>query len=169
MGLEISRLKNIKLLALDVDGILTDCRIWLDQGNEWRRFFCVRDGVGIRRMIEAGYTMALITGSKAEDIRQRAKNLGIHFLYEGSINKILPYEELKSKTGFGDHEIAYMGDDDFDIPLLEKVAFAATVPEALEEVKEKVHYITKCAGGSGAAREVCDFILKYGSRSGRAT
>lgn len=166
VGLDISRIKNIRLLALDVDGILTDCRVWMNSEGEWRRFFSVRDGVGIRRLLESGYEVALITGSKSEDIRQRAKVLGISHLYEGSIDKLNPYEDLKSKTGVKDSQVAYMGDDDFDLPILSRVAFSATVPEAMDEVKTSVHYITSRSGGDGAAREVCDLILKYGSKSG---
>lgn len=165
MTLEISRLKNIKMLILDVDGILTDCKIWMDSSGEWRRQFSIRDGLGIKRLIESGYKIALITGSKAEDIQSRAKSLGIHYLYEGSLEKETAFADLQAKSGIKPTEMAYMGDDDFDIPLLKAVAFAATVPDAMEEVQEIVHYITKRPAGNGAVREVCDFILKYGNLS----
>ncbi len=169
MGLDISRLSQIKMLVLDVDGVLTDCRIWMNSQGEWRRFFSIRDGVGIKRLIESGYKIALITGSKAEDIRSRVKVLGIHYLYEGNLEKIPAYDDLKKKTGFLDSEIAYVGDDYFDVPLLQRVAFAATVPDALEEVKKTVHYITERPGGNGAVREICDYIFKYGSFSKNLT
>ena len=162
MGLEISRLQNIKLLILDVDGILTDCRIWMDSSGEWRRFFSVRDGIGIKRLVDHGYKLAIITGSKAEDIRSRVKTLGIHFLYEGSIEKENAFADLKKKSGIKESEMAYMGDDYFDLPILKAVGFAATVPDALDEVKKNVHYITQRPAGNGAVREVCDFIFQYG-------
>lgn len=162
VGLENSRLKNIKMLILDVDGILTDCRIWMDSNGEWRRYFSVRDGIGVKRLIDNGYTVALITGSKAEDIRSRVKTLGIHHLYEGSIEKETAFADLKQKTGIQDFEIAYMGDDYFDVPLLKAVGFSGTVTDAMEEVKEVVHYIARRPAGNGAVREFCDLIFKNG-------
>ncbi len=163
MGLEISRLQKIKMLILDVDGILTDCRIWMDTNGEWRRFFSIRDGVGLKRLIESGYKVALITGSKAEDIRARVKSLGIHYLHEGNLDKEPAYLDVKNKSGLVDSEIAYMGDDYFDLPILRAVGFAATVPDAMEKVKTSVHYITARPGGNGAVREVSDYILEYGA------
>lgn len=150
------------MLVLDVDGVLTDTRMWFD-GTEWRRFYSVRDGVGIKRLIEAGYKVAIITGSKAEDIRARVKSLGIHYLYEGALEKAPSFLKLQNESGLTPEEMAYVGDDIFDIPLLEAVAFGATVPEAVEEVLEVASYVTRRPGGCGAVREVCDYIYKYGA------
>ncbi|KYG69777.1 hypothetical protein AZI87_10530 [Bdellovibrio bacteriovorus] len=166
MTLEISKLKNIKMLVLDVDGVLTDTRMWFD-GKEWRRFYSVRDGVGIKRIMEAGYKVAVITGSKAEDIRARVKSLGIHFLFEGALDKEPSFLQLQKESGIRPDEMAYVGDDIFDIPLLQAVAFGATVPEAVEEVLEIADYVTGRPGGCGAVREVCDYIYKYGAFSSR--
>lgn len=165
VGLEVSKLRNIKMLVLDVDGVLTDCRIWMDPNGEWRRAFNLRDGAGIVRLIERGYKVAVITASKAEDIRMRVKHLGIHYYYEGSINKVPAFEKLQQESGLAPQEMAYMGDDFFDIPLLQRVAFAATVADAAEEVKPHVHYITERKGGRGAVREICDYLFKYGAFS----
>ena len=162
MGLEISKLKNIKMLVLDVDGVLTDTKMWFD-GTEWRRFFSIRDGVGIKRLIESGYQVAIITGSKAEDIRSRVKTLGIQFLYEGALDKEPAFAKLQSDSGVKPSEMAYVGDDIFDIPLIQSVAFGATVPEAVDEVLEVADYVTRRPGGCGAVREVCDYIFKYGA------
>ncbi|NUN04758.1 MAG: HAD-IIIA family hydrolase [Bdellovibrio sp.] len=166
MGLEISKLKNIKMLVLDVDGVLTDTRIWFD-GSEWRRFYSIRDGVGIKRLIDSGYKIAVITGSKAEDIRARVKALGIQFFYEGALDKQPSFLRLQEESGCKPEEMAYVGDDIFDIPLLDSVAFGATVPEAVEEVVEIADYVTRRPGGCGAVREVCDYIYKYGAFSSR--
>lgn len=163
MGLEISKLKNIKMLVLDVDGILTDTSVWMDSNGEWRRAFSIRDGSGIVRLVEHGYKIALITGSKSEDIRSRVKVLGIHYLFEGYKDKLPAFLELETQSGIKASEMAYMGDDYFDIPILERVGFAATVSDAMDEVFEVVHYIAKRPGGRGAVREVCDFIYKYGA------
>lgn len=149
------------MLVLDVDGVLTDTRIWFD-GKEWRRFYSIRDGVGIKRMMELGYKIAIITGSKAEDIRERAKSLGIHYFYEGALDKIPSFEKLIKESGISEREMAYIGDDIFDIPLIKRVGFGATVPEAVDEVIDNASYVTKRPGGMGAVREVCDYICMYG-------
>lgn len=150
------------MLVLDVDGILTDCKITLDSNGEWKRFYSVRDGVGIKALIENGYKVAIITGANAIDVRARVKMLGIHHLYEGSIDKMPAFEDLQKKSGLSADEMAYMGDDYFDIPLLNKVKFSATVPDAMDEVITSVQYVTKRPAGNGAVREICDYILKYG-------
>ncbi len=158
------------MLVLDVDGVLTDCRLWMDSNGDWKRFYSIRDGVGIKRLIESGYKLAVITGTKAEDIRQRVKNLGIQFFYEGATDKIPSFLELQKQSGIQAEEMAYLGDDIYDIPLIQAVAFGAAVPEAVEEVIEVAQYITKRPGGNGAVREVCDLIYKHGalSLSGRS-
>jgi 3-deoxy-D-manno-octulosonate 8-phosphate phosphatase (KDO 8-P phosphatase) len=158
-------IKPIKLLALDVDGVLTDCRVFLDESGEWRRFFSIRDGYGLKRLMDFGYQTALITASKAKDISERARALGVNYLFDGNLDKVPAFEELMKKTGFSEKEIAYMGDDLFDIPLLKRVGFAATVPDAMEDVKESVHYVAKRPGGNGAVREICDLIVKDGAYS----
>lgn len=154
------------MLVLDVDGVLTDTRIWFD-GAEWRRFFSIRDGVGIKRLIDSGYKIAVITGTKAEDIRARVKALGIQYFYEGALDKEPSFLRLQQESGCKPDEMAYIGDDIFDIPLLKSVAFGATVPEAVEEVIETVDYVTRRPGGCGAVREICDYIYNYGAFSSR--
>ncbi|MGZ6473306.1 MAG: KdsC family phosphatase [Bdellovibrio sp.] len=152
------------MLVLDVDGVLTDTRMWFD-GTEWRRFFSVRDGVGIKRLIDTGYKIAIITGSKTEDIRSRVKSLGIQYFYEGALDKEPSFLQLQKDSGVKPDEMAYVGDDIFDIPLIKSVAFSATVPEAVEEVVEVADYVTRRPGGCGAVREICDYIYKYGAFS----
>ncbi|WP_246845347.1 HAD family hydrolase [Bdellovibrio sp. NC01] len=159
-------MKNIKMLVLDVDGVLTDTRLWFD-GKEWRRFFSIRDGVGIKRLIDSGYKTAVITGSKAEDIRARVKSLGIHYFYEGALDKGPSFLQLQKESGIAPHEMAYIGDDIFDIPMIQEAAFGATVPEAVDEVLEIADYVTRRPGGCGAVREVCDYIYKHGAFAGR--
>ena len=162
MALDVQKLRPIKMLVLDVDGVLTDCRLWMDSNGEWKRIYSVRDGVGIKEISAAGYKLAIITGAKATDVRARAKMLGFDYFYEGALDKWPSFEMLLQESGFKREEIAYVGDDIFDIPLLNEVGFAATVPEAVEEVIEVVDYVTKRPGGNGAVREICNFILKYG-------
>jgi 3-deoxy-D-manno-octulosonate 8-phosphate phosphatase (KDO 8-P phosphatase) len=159
-GVFKKRLQNIRMLVLDVDGILTDCRIFMDGNNEWRRMFSIRDGYGLARLKRAGFKTAVITGSKARDIQERVRHLKIDFFFEGNLEKIECLQELAQTSGLSYDQMAYMGDDDFDIPVLEAVGFAATVPEALEEVHKISHYITKRPAGNGAVREVCELLIK---------
>ena len=162
MALDVQKLKSIKMLVLDVDGVLTDCRLWMDSNGEWKRIYSVRDGVGIKALAEAGYKLAIITGATATDVRARAKMLGFHYFYEGAADKGPSFEKLQQESGIQPSEMAYVGDDIFDIPMIQAVAFGATVPEAVDEVIDVADYVTKRPGGNGAVREVCNFILKYG-------
>lgn len=148
---------------MDVDGVLTDCRVFMDSDGNWKRLFSIRDGYGITRLNEAGYKTAIITGSKAVDIEKRVQVLGIHYFYQGSTDKFPAFEKLMKESGLQPDEIAYIGDDLFDIPVLEKVGFSATVPDAMDEVLPVVDYVTKRPAGNGAVREICDFIFKYGA------
>ena len=156
------KLRDIKMLVMDVDGVLTDSRIILDSGLVWKRFFSVRDGIGIHRLQNRGYKTAVITGSCSEDVRLRVQSLGINYFYENKLDKEPAYENLKEVSGFKDGEISYIGDDVFDLPLLRRVGFSVTVPEAVEEVLNECDYITKRRGGYGAVRDICQLILKYG-------
>lgn len=163
MNLEIDRLRPIRMLVLDVDGVLTDARVWMDSDGQWRRFFSIRDGLGLKMLREAGYRLAIITSSDSDDIRARARNLKIDFLFEKDHDKMPAFQELQKKSGLAPGQMAYVGDDLPDIPLLKLAGFAATVPEAVDSVKESVHYVTGRPGGNGAVREVCDIILRYGA------
>ncbi len=166
--MDTDKLKNIKMLVMDVDGILTDSRIILDSNLGWKRFFSVRDGIGIHQLRHNGYKTAIITGSQSEDVQKRAQHLKIDYFYENKLDKSPAYEELKKESGFSDEEIAYIGDDIFDIPLLDQVGFSATVPEAVDEVHQSCDYITSRGGGFGAVRDLCQLILKYGYFSGES-
>lgn len=155
------RLNQIRMLVLDVDGIMTDCRVFMDGDNEWRRMFSIRDGYGLARLKKAGFKTAVITGSKARDIQERVRHLKIDFFFEGHLEKMACLEELAQTSGLSFDQMAYMGDDDFDIPVLKAVGFAATVPDALDEVHKISHYVTKRPAGNGAVREVCELLIKH--------
>ena len=165
MDFDKEKVKPIKMLVMDVDGIMTDTRIILDSSLGWKRFFSVRDGIGIHRLRHLGYKTAVITGSNSEDVRKRMQHLKIDYFFENKLDKIPAFEELKKVSGFGDHEICYIGDDIFDVPLLKKVGFSATVPEAVEEVLQECDYITRRNGGHGAVRDLCQILLENGHYS----
>lgn len=152
--------KNIKLLILDVDGVLTDGSIILDNdGNELKAFH-VRDGHGIKMLQRAGITVAIITGRQSKVVARRAQELGITEIYQRCILKSVAYDHLLEKTGLSDAAVAYIGDDIVDIPLLRRVALPVAVADATDETKAEAVMVTKNRGGRGAVREITDFILQ---------
>lgn len=154
------KLKQIELLLLDVDGVMTDGRIiWDAQGIE-TKFFNVKDGHGIKLLQRAGIQVGIITGRISPVVDLRAKELGIDILHQGALNKLDSYEEIKQRTGLSDHQIAYMGDDVIDVPVIRRVGFSAAPADALDEVLNVVDYVARARGGWGAVRELCDLLLK---------
>lgn len=152
----------IKLLLLDVDGVLTDGRITYDnQGNELKSFD-VKDGHGLKLLQRAGISIGIITGRQSDLVARRAAELGIDILYQGALRKLDPYLEILANLGLSDEQVAYVGDDLIDLPLLRRVGFSATVSDAHPEVLPLVDYISRLPGGRGAVREICDLLLKGG-------
>lgn len=154
------KLKHIELLLLDVDGVMTDGRIIWDANGTEIKFFNVKDGHGIKLVQRAGIQVGIITGRVSPVVNLRAKELGIEILYQGSLRKQESYEEIKQRTGLSDHQIAYMGDDVIDVPVMRRVGFSAAPADALPEVLKVADYIAHARGGWGAVRELCDLLLK---------
>lgn len=155
----LPRAKPIKLLLLDVDGVLTDGTIiYTDDGNEIKSFH-TRDGLGIRLLQEAGVQVGLITARQSKAVSRRAQDLKLNHVYQKVGNKVEVYERLRQEMKLQAEEVAYMGDDWLDLPLLARVGFAVTVADAIIEVRERVHYVTRNVGGRGAVREICDLIM----------
>ena len=154
------RLKNIQLLLLDVDGVMTDGGIIYDASGLETKCFNVRDGHGIKMLQRYGVEVGIITGRTSIVVDIRARELGISLVYQGSLKKLESYEDVKRKTGLDDSRIAYMGDDIIDVPVMRRVAFAAAPPDGIPQARAAAHYVTACGGGKGAVREVCDLILK---------
>ena len=153
-------LKNIELLLLDVDGVMTDGGIIYDASGVETKRFNVRDGHGIKMLQRYGIQVGIITGRTSIVVDLRARELGIELVYQGALKKLESYEDVKARTGLDDSRIAYMGDDIIDVPVMRRVAFAATPQDGLEEVRAVAHYVASRGGGRGAVREVCDMILK---------
>lgn len=152
--------KGIKLLILDVDGVLTDGRIILDNnGNEYKEFH-VRDGHGIRMLIHAGIKVAIITGRHSRVVERRALELGITEVFQKCLNKKVAYAGLLKKYSLKDCEVAYIGDDIIDAPIMAVVGLPVAVADAADEAKSYALIRTKNQGGRGAVREITDFILK---------
>lgn len=155
---EIAR--NIKLLILDVDGVMTDGSIILDnEGNEFKVFH-VRDGHGIKMLGKAGIQVAIITGRYSEAVERRAKELGIREVYQRCHVKSVAFDHLIEKLGLRPEEVAYVGDDIVDIPIFKRVGLSIAVSDATEETKAMAMMVTENRGGRGAVREICELLIK---------
>ncbi|HTP63757.1 MAG TPA: HAD hydrolase family protein [Geobacteraceae bacterium] len=154
------RLVRIKLLLLDVDGVLTDGRIVFDSNGVESKFFNVKDGHGIKMVQRVGIEIGIISGRQSQVVTLRAAELGIAHVYQKAIDKIAAYLDILDKTGLDDTQVAFMGDDIIDIPVLRRVGFSAAPADAVDEVIPHVHFVAKNRGGRGAVREVCDLLLK---------
>lgn len=157
-------LSKIKLLLLDVDGVLTDGRIIYDSEGGETKSFDVKDGHGLKLLQRAGIRVGIITGRQSAIVARRAEELGIELVYQGAKDKSLPFNEIMQKLALAPEEIAYVGDDLVDLPVMRKVGFAATVADAVDDVKPFADMVTKLPGGRGAVREICEFILKESGR-----
>ena len=153
------QLKKIKLIISDVDGVLTDGTIMKGGGNMELKRFCVQDGTAVAMVKAAGFDLAFISGRYSKATEVRMKELKISDVYNGTLNKLVPYRELKKQYQLKDDEIAYIGDDLIDIPVMEKVGLPAAVQNAYPDVKEKAVFVTKTRGGEGAFREFIDWML----------
>lgn len=153
------KLKKIKVALFDLDGILTDGQlIWVGEEVGWTRKFNAIDGYGMKVLMEAGLKVGVITGGNSKSVIERFEvNLPIDYVYAGNEDKRQAYLDIQSK-GFKDEEILYMGDEFFDLPLLKRAGFSATVPHASIEIQDVVDYVTTRDGGYGAAREVIDML-----------
>jgi len=150
---------EIRLIVFDVDGVLTDGSLFIgDDGQEYKAFHS-KDGHGMVMLRQTGVEIAIITGRTSEVVRIRMSSLGIEHVYQGKRDKLPAYEELKQTTGLSDHQIAYVGDDVVDLPVMTRVGFAIAVQDAHALTKRHAHWVTPSCGGRGAAREVCELIM----------
>jgi 3-deoxy-D-manno-octulosonate 8-phosphate phosphatase (KDO 8-P phosphatase) len=155
----LARARAVRMLSCDVDGVLTDGKVfYADDGSEMKAFSAV-DGLGLKMLHEAGIVVAWITGSSAPAVTKRAKTLSVAHVLLGAENKLAPWERLRSELGMTAEECAHIGDDLPDLPLLMRCGLSATVPHAPAAVKRRAHYVTRADGGAGAVREVCELIL----------
>jgi 3-deoxy-D-manno-octulosonate 8-phosphate phosphatase (KDO 8-P phosphatase) len=156
----LEKAKNVKLLILDVDGVLTDGRIVIDGRGVETKFFDVRDGHGIKLLKRAHIEVAIITGRQSQVVSHRARELGIDSVYQNIHDKLEVYEAILKEKGLKDGEVGFVGDDIVDLPLLKRVGFSAVVADGIEELKPYANYVSKNKGGRGAVREISELILK---------
>ena len=156
----VQRASKVSLLLLDVDGVLTDGRIvYADYGDELK-FFDVQDGAGLVFWNRAGLQSAIITARTSRLLKRRAKEMHIDFLAQGRLLKLPAFEEVLKRFRLSPEQVCAIGDDLMELPILRRAGLAVAVPNAVDEVKQISHYVTKHSGGHGAVREVVDLILK---------
>jgi 3-deoxy-D-manno-octulosonate 8-phosphate phosphatase (KDO 8-P phosphatase) len=153
------RMRAIRLVTCDVDGVLTDNRIYVDDHGRELKAYSAQDGLGIRMLLHAGIAVAWITGSKAPGVVHRARQLGVAHVIQGADDKATPWERLREELGVPAAACAHVGDDLPDVALFNRCGLAVAVPHAPPAVQARAHYVTRRDGGKGAVREVCDLIL----------
>jgi 3-deoxy-D-manno-octulosonate 8-phosphate phosphatase (KDO 8-P phosphatase) len=151
---------KVKLVILDVDGVMTDGRIIVDDNGVETRNFDIKDGLGVVALQMSGIECAIITSKKSGAVRHRAEELKIKRFHEGARKKTEPYEAMLKEMGISDEQVCYVGDDLVDLSLMRRVGFPVAVVDAVPEVKQAAAYTTTARGGHGAVREVAELILK---------
>lgn len=156
----MEKAKDIKLVILDVDGVMTDGRIVIDDNGVESRNFDIKDGMGVVVLMLCGVEVAIITSKKSGAVRHRAEELKIKRFHEGIKKKIEPYEAMIAEMNITDAQVCYVGDDLVDLSMMKRVGLAVAVGDAVDDVKKHAAYVTKARGGYGAVREVAEMILK---------
>lgn len=156
----LERARGIRLMGFDVDGVLTDGRLYFTPAGDEMKAFHSRDGLGMKLLKEAGIKLAIITGRSSEIVSRRAENLGIDLVFQGVQDKRAVMAELLANEGLEFSAAGYMGDDVVDLAVMRACGFAATVPDAQAMIKQHAHYVASQAAGHGAVREVCELIMR---------
>ena len=156
---------KIRLVAFDVDGVFTDGRFYLSNEGIESKSFHTQDGYGVRRLVETGIVVAVISGRQSAAVDRRMTDLGVQHIVQGCPDKVVALEEIIAARGIDAAECVYVGDDIPDLPLLNHVGFSIAVANAVPELHEACNYSTMAAGGSGAVREVCELILGWQSQT----
>lgn len=155
----VARAAAVKLLVLDVDGVLTDGRLYFSAQGEELKVFHVRDGAGIVQLLQAGFQIAAISGRESRAVERRMTELGVTWVRQGVANKLAALRELLDILALGPQAVACVGDDTPDLALFEVAHLAIAVADAHPSVRERAHHVTLLSGGLGAVREVCDLLL----------
>ncbi len=155
-----ARIKPIKLVIFDVDGVMTDGSLIYGPNGEEQKVFNTLDGHGMKMLAASGVALAIVSGRESLALARRSADLGVPYLYQAVHDKGAVFTELLTRAGLGNHEVASIGDDVVDLPILTRVGFAAAVPDAPAFVRERVHYVTRAYGGRGAVREFCEVIMR---------
>jgi 3-deoxy-D-manno-octulosonate 8-phosphate phosphatase (KDO 8-P phosphatase) len=155
----IEKASHIKLLLLDVDGVLTDGKIYFtEDGNEHKAFHS-QDGLGIKMLRQAGIEVGIVTARQSNIVQMRMNELGVKYVFQSQTNELNAYEKIKWQLSLKDQNISFVGDDLIDIASIKRAGFGVAVANAALFVKQHADWVTTCPGGFGAVREVCEFIL----------
>jgi 3-deoxy-D-manno-octulosonate 8-phosphate phosphatase (KDO 8-P phosphatase) len=160
----LMKIRRVKLLILDVDGVLTDGRIIINDAGQESKAFDVKDGHGLKILMRFGIDVVLLTGRRSRVVEHRAADLGITEVHQGILNKAEAFTEILKRRDMIPEEAACVGDDVVDIPLLRRAGFSIAVADAVPEARKIADYVTQNGGGRGAVREVCEVILKVQNR-----
>ncbi|MGD8384715.1 MAG: 3-deoxy-manno-octulosonate-8-phosphatase KdsC [Lysobacterales bacterium] len=155
----LERATAVRLLVLDVDGVLTDGKLYFDPDGNELKAFNTRDGFGMKMLQRSGVEVAVITARNSAAVTHRMQQLGIRHLFQGCENKLEAFMQLLSTTGLDAEQVCYAGDDWIDLPILIRAGLAVAVANAEPQVKERAHWVTRQRGGDGAVREICNLIL----------
>ena len=160
------RARRVRCLFLDIDGVLTDGKLYLGPNGEEFKTNYVRDGLGIKRLLAAGVEVAVISGRPSEAMRKRLDFLGVKHVVLDSEDKLPVYEQIRGRLGLADHDCAVMGDDLPDLPVMARAGLALTVADAHAVALKAAHWVSRHPGGCGAVREACDLILAAQGKAG---
>jgi len=155
-----ARARDLRVAVFDVDGVLTDGTLYYLPSGEELKAFNVLDGHGMKMLQESGVKLAIITSRNSPCVEERARNLGIDFLYQGAGNKLAAFNALLDRCGVAGTSCGFIGDDVVDLPVMRHCGLAASVPDAPAVVRRQAHYVTRARGGHGAARELCELIMQ---------
>jgi len=163
-----ARARAVRLAVFDVDGVMTDGRLWYGPSGESLKVFHVQDGHGVKMLMAAGIEVAILSGRRTRAVERRAAELGIAHVIQGAGDKLPAFRRLAAKLGVDATEAAFMGDDAPDLPVLAVCGLALSVPDAPDDVRRVAHYVTRRPGGCGAVREACELVLRL-KRGGHRT
>ena len=155
----IERIRPLKLMVFDVDGVMTDGRLYYSDDGVESKAFHTQDGQGLALLREAGMKMAIITSRRSALVERRSRELGLHYCYQGVGAKLPTFNELLAELNLDAAQAGYMGDDLLDLPVMTRAGFAATVPDAPAAVRKCAHFAARRPGGRGAVREVCELVM----------
>jgi 3-deoxy-D-manno-octulosonate 8-phosphate phosphatase (KDO 8-P phosphatase) len=164
----LQRARRVKLMLFDVDGVLTDGRLWYGEAGEALKAFHSLDGHGIKMLGESGVQVGILSGRSSAAVAMRGAELGIRHVFQGVEDKLARWEALLAALGVAAENCGYAGDDLVDLPVLIRCGFACTVHEAPEDVRKRTHYVSGAPAGAGAVRELCDYVMRAQGTSGRA-
>jgi 3-deoxy-D-manno-octulosonate 8-phosphate phosphatase (KDO 8-P phosphatase) len=160
------RARRVRCLFLDIDGVLTDGKLYLGPNGEETKTNYVRDGYGIKRLLASGVEVAVISGRPSEAMRRRIEFLGVRNVVLDNEDKLPVYEQIRARLGLADADCAVMGDDAPDVPVMARVGLALTVADAHPVALKAAHWVSRYPGGQGAVREACDLILAAQGKDG---